>query len=146
MAKPKTGRTHQIRIHLRYLGFPIANDPCYGGIVYNGLKNLDNPDFLKFHQIVPHLKYDNETNKKGNFITYKIFFSPLTLPLEIKVENSNSQGKKIEYREVLSASEVNCYKIWLHAFNYKFQKYEFQTKYPDWAQKDYDIENKFTEQ
>ena len=55
MAKPKTGRTHQIRIHLRYLGYPIANDPCYGGIVYNGLKDLDNPDFLKFHQIVPHI-------------------------------------------------------------------------------------------
>ena len=35
LCKPKTGRTHQIRIHLRYLGFPIANDPCYGGIVYN---------------------------------------------------------------------------------------------------------------
>jgi len=51
--------------------------------------------------------------------------------------------KKIEFREVISSSEVNCYKIWLHAHNYKFQKYEFQTQYPDWAQKDYDLEYKF---
>eukprot|EP01083_Nonionella_stella_P278899 948543_1 len=29
--KPLTGRTHQIRVHLRHIGFPIANDPCYGG-------------------------------------------------------------------------------------------------------------------
>ncbi|KAI9013637.1 pseudouridine synthase, partial [Hyaloraphidium curvatum] len=27
--QPLTGRTHQIRVHLRYLGHPIANDPLY---------------------------------------------------------------------------------------------------------------------
>ena len=26
---PKTGRMHQIRVHLQYLGFPIINDPIY---------------------------------------------------------------------------------------------------------------------
>lgn len=28
--KPKTGRTHQLRVHLRYLGTPIVGDPVYG--------------------------------------------------------------------------------------------------------------------
>ena len=27
--QPKTGRMHQIRVHLQYLGFPIVNDPIY---------------------------------------------------------------------------------------------------------------------
>lgn len=26
----ETGRTHQIRVHMRYIGFPIINDPKYG--------------------------------------------------------------------------------------------------------------------
>ncbi|KAJ9120688.1 hypothetical protein QFC22_002619 [Naganishia vaughanmartiniae] len=28
--KPITGRTHQIRVHLQYIGHPIVNDPLYG--------------------------------------------------------------------------------------------------------------------
>jgi len=27
---PKTGRTHQIRVHLRHAGFPVIGDPVYG--------------------------------------------------------------------------------------------------------------------
>ncbi|KAF8525795.1 pseudouridine synthase [Hysterangium stoloniferum] len=29
--RPLTGRSHQIRVHLQYLGHPIANDPVYNG-------------------------------------------------------------------------------------------------------------------
>ncbi|ESO03497.1 hypothetical protein HELRODRAFT_173801 [Helobdella robusta] len=32
--EPKTGRTHQIRVHLQYLGYPIINDPIYNGTVW----------------------------------------------------------------------------------------------------------------
>lgn len=29
-ARPRTGRQHQIRVHLRYAGFPLLLDPLYG--------------------------------------------------------------------------------------------------------------------
>jgi 23S rRNA pseudouridine1911/1915/1917 synthase len=28
--RPHSGRTHQIRVHLKHLGFPVAGDPVYG--------------------------------------------------------------------------------------------------------------------
>ena len=37
--KLETGRTHQIRVHLSYIGHPIVNDPVYGR------KKLINPKF-----------------------------------------------------------------------------------------------------
>ena len=30
LLRPKTGRTHQLRVHLKYLGNPILGDPIYG--------------------------------------------------------------------------------------------------------------------
>jgi tRNA pseudouridine synthase 9 len=106
ICKPRTGRTHQIRIHLRYLGYPIANDPCYGGIVYNDLKEFDNPDM-----------------KKYQFVEEK------------DIEVGMNEG--------ISVSEVYCYKIWLHAWTYKFENYEFKTSIPKWAEKEYILDYKF---
>lgn len=36
--RPVHGRTHQLRLHLQFLGHPIANDPCYGGTLHYGNK------------------------------------------------------------------------------------------------------------
>jgi len=32
MLRPKTGRTHQLRVHLRHIGCPILGDPIYGSV------------------------------------------------------------------------------------------------------------------
>lgn len=37
LVRPKTGRTHQIRVQLAHLGFPIIGDSLYGGKSYHRL-------------------------------------------------------------------------------------------------------------
>ena len=41
-AYPKTGRTHQIRVHMRYINHPVVSDPLYRGVKEKalGMKRL----------------------------------------------------------------------------------------------------------
>lgn len=38
LCKPLTGRMHQIRVHLQYLGYPVVNDPLYNHEVFGPAK------------------------------------------------------------------------------------------------------------
>lgn len=64
--KLKTGRTHQIRVHMKYLGCPILGDPIYGSkdALFNsatlmlhsktlGIRLPKNEDFTTFDSPVP---------------------------------------------------------------------------------------------
>ena len=48
----KSGRTHQIRVHLSYLGWPIFGDKLYGGKIIN--EDLDRPFLHAYEMILNH--------------------------------------------------------------------------------------------
>ena len=68
---PQTGRTHQIRVHLKSIGTPIAGDPLYGYKNQNGPKN---PERLFLHAY--KLQF---VSSDGKALTFEV-----TLPDELQ--------------------------------------------------------------
>lgn len=120
---PKSGRTHQIRVHLKHLGFPIANDPIYHPL-YSETCNRNN--------------YNPLYNKKA-YIDQQT--SPLPPGWEVK-EPIHITNHEPEHRdeECLLCTDKDEYfypikeEMWLHASLLSDGNWTFKAPLPAWAQ------------
>ena len=70
----ETGRTHQIRVHLSHIGYPLIGDPAYGGrLRFPKNANQEMRETLKaFHRQALHSKKLTLTHPKtGHSMTWK---------------------------------------------------------------------------
>ncbi len=145
--RPFTGRTHQLRLHLQFLGSPIANDPCYGGDLFFGKEEKKEKAYeilremkrIGYHPIskLPHIN-DPEFDE--------ITKPPIDAEKDVKDQECSEEfeteeqflKKNCRYcaeREEMAELEriLHCDGIWLHALKYQGEKWSFQTPYPTWA-------------
>jgi 23S rRNA pseudouridine1911/1915/1917 synthase len=78
--KPRTGRTHQIRVHLASIGFPIIGDTVYGA-----KSEYLSRQFLHAHKIIFRLPSSGELRE---------FESPLPRDLRQALENIAADNNK----------------------------------------------------
>lgn len=120
--QPITGRTHQIRVHLRYLGYPICNDPIYGHLSpWSTL--IDKMDLYNHHSI--HTQ--NVIDKMLENTTFD------TLDI------SDGQPRCHECHSLLIPDPLPSQSlgIWLHSKKYSGPDWSFETDIPHWAHDDF---------
>ena len=59
--RPKTGRTHQIRVHFSYLGYPLCGDSLYGGKTDLIVRNALHRYYLSFTHPITGEKMEFES-------------------------------------------------------------------------------------
>lgn len=128
--KPLTGRQHQIRVHLQYLGYPIANDPIYSNPHIWG-PNLGKNREADYDRVIKELYEVGKTRPAQSW------YYP------------NAQGESLG-DEKCSLCKTDLYTdpnpedliLWLHAYKYESnlydentgkKKWSYKTQFPDWA-------------
>ncbi|GAA5811349.1 hypothetical protein MFLAVUS_004782 [Mucor flavus] len=113
--KPLTGRTHQIRVHLRYLGFPIANDPMYGYSTAWSDKLGESSHQQVVQKMIDTAPYDYMDDDPLNFHGL-----PRCQVCNVPVPQSDPIPAQLS--------------LWLHAYKYSGKNWSFQTPtLPVWA-------------
>lgn len=129
--KPLTGRTHQIRIHLARLGFPIVNDPFYN------LANTKYPLRSKFILEVEDWENSSLTTEelRQHFNRFDQECDEVQTKQRSMQENSICKECGSIEADTPPLKELE---LWLHAWKYSDSQetIAFETRAPSWTEED----------
>ena len=124
--RPLTGRMHQIRVHLQWLGYPIANDPLYGGQLNNGTPCLIGSDNSGFA--------DESMSKIGLETPFELL-DKLPQESEDEFRRKLARHNCAECRISRTDPHPSRLLIWLHSVKYASEdgSWNYETDMPSWA-------------
>lgn len=126
LCRPRTGRTHQIRVHLQHLGFPISNDPIYSNPAVWGPELGRN---LKL-QTAPVESIRLSLDNCGKTEPAHSYDHP-----DSKGEMLSGETCSVCDTALYTDPGVNDLDLYLHALKYEAhdKKWSYETEMPWWA-------------
>lgn len=141
--QPISGKMHQIRVHLRNLGYPICNDPLYNPVTEANTKK--NEIEVKIYEKI-FSRWPSLRSGHNHLVPARIDVSSMILEqIRLEISQMAEMRKAIEEEAKMTLCE-ECGRqiydsqpdlgIYLHALRLRHQgdtDFEFATNYPKWA-------------